>query len=374
MIERLYVHNFRGLDNFTLSLAGHPSALLIGRNGSGKSTVRQCLELFQSIGRRNSRRVHELISPGAFTQHRTDIPMKFEIELVLGRRRFTYAISFDWPETFRAARIVDESLSADGTSVFARHHADVQLAGGATFGLDWHTVALPVVNVRPDNTALQTVKAFLASMILTAPVPALMAGFSDEPSLELDMHATNLASCLSALLTQKPAVYRNFDTYVRGVITDFFEVEFVPRGESGYQLVVKFGEATDPLSVDFNALSDGEKCFILSAYVVALNSAGSPVFCMWDEPDNHLSLPEVSQFITRLRKMTNQGGQFLATSHHPEAIRRFSDETTFVLTRTGHLAPSVVRPLTELPRDGDLIGALLRDEIIGTAVAVQSVG
>ena len=45
MIERLYVHNFRCLENFTLDLAGHPSALLIGKNGAGKSTVLQCLQV-----------------------------------------------------------------------------------------------------------------------------------------------------------------------------------------------------------------------------------------------------------------------------------------------------------------------------------------
>ncbi len=44
MIERLYVHNFRCLENFTLDLAGRPSALVIGKNGAGKSTVLQCLE------------------------------------------------------------------------------------------------------------------------------------------------------------------------------------------------------------------------------------------------------------------------------------------------------------------------------------------
>lgn len=86
---------------------------------------------------------------------------------------------------------------------------------------------------------------------------------------------------------------------------------------------------------------------------------------MWDEPDNHLSLSEVGQFITGLRKMANRGGQFLATTHHPETVRKFSDETTFVLTRKSHLDPTIVRPLAEFTYAGDLINALIRDEIIG---------
>jgi hypothetical protein len=55
----------------------------------------------------------------------------------------------------------------------------------------------------------------------------------------------------------------------------------------------------------------------------------------------------------------------MATTHHPETIRKFSDETTFVLTRKSHLDPTVVRPLADVTYVGDLINALIRDEIIG---------
>ncbi len=366
MIERLYVHNFRCLENFTLDLVGHPSAVLIGKNGSGKSTVLRCLEVLQSICRGSSR-VGNLISANDFTQFRTDQPMRFEVDLAVAARRFKYAISFEWPPEFREARILDESLSVDGASIFTRHQAQVQLAGGSTFGLDWHVFALPVINERPPARSIQDVKGFLASMILIAPVPAVMTGFAEEPSMELQHDAANYASCLLAMLQQKPKAYSTFESYVKTLIPDFSSIENPPRGESGTQLIVKFGqEKLQPgLSVEFKALSDGEKCFFLSAYIIASNMAGSPVICMWDEPDNHLSLSEVGQFIISLRKMTNQSGQFIATTHHPETVRKFSDETTFVLTRKSHLDPSVVRPLSAFNYGGDLINALIRDEIIG---------
>jgi recombinational DNA repair ATPase RecF len=55
MIQRLYVHNFRCLENFELSLKDMSSALLIGKNGVGKSTIFDVLEIFQSIGRGTNR-------------------------------------------------------------------------------------------------------------------------------------------------------------------------------------------------------------------------------------------------------------------------------------------------------------------------------
>jgi len=273
----------------------------------------------------------------------------------------------EWPPIFGEPRTGEKGLAGEGEPFFPRHNEKVQLAGGQVFGLDWHIFALPIINERPGERAIQDVKAFFASMILIAPIPANMTGFSEEPSQELQSDAANYASCLRALLGQKPAAYSAFDAYVKTVITDFSSIENIERGESGTQLVVKFEQPDTQrsLPVEYKSLSDGEKCFFLCAYIIASNAVGSPVFCMWDEPDNHLSLSEVGQFITALRKMTSRSGQFIATTHHPEAIRKFSDASTFVLTRKSHLDPAVVRPLAEIPYKGDLINALLRDEIIG---------
>lgn len=51
MMQRLYVHNYKCFENFELKLGDTPSALLIGKNGSGKSSVAAALGLLQAIGR-----------------------------------------------------------------------------------------------------------------------------------------------------------------------------------------------------------------------------------------------------------------------------------------------------------------------------------
>src|SRR4051794_8251563 len=116
MIERLYVHNYRCLENFTLDLSGRASSLVIGKNGAGKSTLLQCLRLFQRICR-GSGRVGGLIAASDFAQHRTDHPMQFEVNLALEKKRYTYKVEFDWPANFREARIADEGLWVDGNAV-----------------------------------------------------------------------------------------------------------------------------------------------------------------------------------------------------------------------------------------------------------------
>ena len=374
MIERLHVHNFRCLENFTLDFAGQRSAVLIGKNGAGKSTALNALRVFQKICR-GPNRVKNVVLASDFTRHRKEPPMQFEVDAALAGNRYQYRVSFEWPEGFYEARILEESLSRDGVSVFTRQQGQVQLAGGSAFGLDWHVFALPVINEKPPSRSLQDVKAFFAGMLLLAPIPQRMKGFSEEPATELDYDALNYAACLRSLLQQKPKAYSEFESFVKGrtdgekgVIPDFSSIENRERGkEGGSQLVVTVQPpgSRETLSFDLDDLSDGEKCFLLSAYVVAANAVGPPVVCVWDEPDNHLSLSEVGHFITAMRKMTNRGGQFIATTHHPETIRKFSDDNTFVLTRKSHLDPTVPQLLRAFAYNGDLIHALVREEIIG---------
>jgi ABC-type sugar transport system ATPase subunit len=102
---------------------------------------------------------------------------------------------------------------------------------------------------------------------------------------------------------------------------------------------------------------------MICALVVAANVAYGPLVCFWDEPDTYLSLSEVGHFVVALRKAFQSSGQFIATSHNPEAIRRFSDENTVYLSRKSHLEPTVARKLSELQIGGDLVDALIRDDV-----------
>ncbi|MCA9207894.1 MAG: AAA family ATPase [Planctomycetales bacterium] len=366
MIERLYVQNFRCLESLTLDLSDCSSALLVGRNGTGKSAIRSAMAVLQRIGRGSSR-VGQLISPSDFSFNRIDRPMRFELEATVAGKRYQYDISFEWPDHFREARILDEKVSVDGINVFARHHSQVRLGSEAEFGLDWHVFALPVINDSPPTRSLQQLKDYLASIVLLTPIPRQMNGFSSQPSVELVEDASNFASCLRALFEKKPAAYGAFDEAIRELIPDFEAIENVERGKDGRQLMVTFGGPGGETSftIEFDALSDGEKCFFIAAYLQASIAAGFPVVCMWDEPDNHLSMSEIGHLIATLRRSSRRGGQFIATSHHPETVRRFSDENTIVLTRRSHLDPTIPKLLSDICYEGDLVDAMIRDEVVG---------
>lgn len=386
MIKRLYVHNFRCLENFELPISGLASALLIGKNGAGKTTIARALEILQKIAR-GTNRVGDLVKPGDLSHGRTDAPVRFEIEMGLrshagvGPKVLAYTVAFEFPQGFRELRVREEKLIADGEPIFTRELAQVHLFRGghgrdAQFPVDWHLVALPVIQTQMrEYPALPAIiptmetdpvvlcREWLATMLILRPVPSLIRGDSDSETLWPNPEATNLAAWFSGLVAYAPAAYSQIDEFLKQVMPDLQQIKNPPVAKDAKRLEVEFSNEQRSVTLPFEELSDGEKCYFVAALVLAQNKVRGPSFCFWDEPDNYLALSEVGDLVMALRRSFQDTGQFIATSHNPEAIRRFSDENTLVLHRRSHPEPTIVRLLKDLQINGDLVGALARDDI-----------
>jgi predicted ATPase len=369
VIRRLYVNNFRCLENFELKLAGQSSVLLIGKNGSGKTAVGLALEVLQRIAR-GTNRVGSLVKPKDFFLGRTDAPMRFEIEVELRSRIFEYVIAFEYPEGFKELRVLEERLTVGGEPVYTREAAQVHLARigleperEGRFRIDWHMVALPIVQEQNPVDPLFIFKRWLASMLILRPIPTMIEGDSDQESLEPDLTVADFGAWFSGLLASAPAAYVDIYEYLKQVMPDLKNIKNPSVGKDSRSLELQFANGQGSVSIPFADLSDGEKCFMICAMVLAANHAYGPLVCFWDEPDNYLALDEVGHFVLALRKAFQSGGQFIAASHNPEAIRRFSDENTLVLYRKNHLEPTIIRPLSELQVNGDLVDALIRGDV-----------
>ncbi|WP_338022488.1 AAA family ATPase [Argonema antarcticum] len=368
MLQRLYVHNFRCLENFELTIKEMPSALLIGKNGAGKSTIAFALEVLQKIGR-GINRVKQLVEEKDFARGRSDVPIRFEIEVLLENKLYKYVLAFELPEKFKELRVFEEELLVSGDTIYSRKEAQVTLRKSAQnseaqFLVDWHLVALPVIQDQSETDPLRIFKTWLARTIILAPIPNLMTGDSNGETLEPKRDGSNFGEWFSGLLSRYPAAYTQIvDKYLREVMPDIQDFLNELIGKDSKSMIVRFEANNANLSVDFKDLSDGEKCFFLCAVVLAANKFYGPLFCFWDEPDNYLSLSEVGHFVTSLRRSFQGNSQILVTSHNPEAIRKFSNENTFVLDRKSHLEPTLVRLLSDIPVPGDLINALILGDI-----------
>lgn len=371
MLERLYVHNFRCLENFEFKPGETPSVLLIGKNGTGKSTIRQVLAILQAIGRGEGQ-VKELVKVSDFTRGRDDVPMSFELTLKLGAQRYHYSAAFELPTGFRALRVLRESLVVDGDEVFSRQLAEVSIsrpgaaAGGfGVFSMDWHLVALPVIQDRGASSRLQPLRDWMQRMVLLSPLPPLMVSETSAEPAPLQASASNLVDWLGTLLESYPTAYATVVEQVQKVMPDVALFRFEKLGRDTRALMVKFKAGSTEDEQPFDRLSDGEKCFFLSAVLLAANRWDGPVFAFWDEPDNYLASHEVGQFIVELKRCFAQhGGQWIASSHNAQAVVNFAVDSTWVLARKSHLEPTQVRCVDELDlRDGDVVHKLMDGEI-----------
>lgn len=390
MLQRLYVHNFRCLENFELNLKDLPSSLLIGKNGAGKSTIAFALEVLQSIGR-GINRVSQLIQAKDFNSSRSGVPIRFEIEVLLKEQLYKYILALELsPENSKEIRVFEEQLLVAGSPIYSREASQVKLYGNnlqsqtsqdnrsanpfsnqfplasqlmaSQFQVDWHLVALPLIQAQSETDPLYIFKSWLSRMVILAPIPSLMTGESSGETLEPKRDGSNFGEWFSGLLRRYPAAYTQVDRYLREVMPDIQDIQNEPIGKDAKSMVVQFEANNQTLSLDFKELSDGEKCFFLCAVVLAANKYYSP-FCFWDEPDNYLSLSEVGHFVTALRRSFKNSGQILVTSHNEEAIRKFSNENTFILDRKSHLEPTLIRLLSDIPINGDLVDTLIRGDI-----------
>lgn len=367
MLQRLYVHNFRCLENFELTTKEMPSALLIGKNGAGKSTIAFALEILQGIGR-GVNRISKLVQLKDFARGRSDVPIRFEIEVLLEKRLYKYILALDLPDRFKELRVSEEQLIVDGNSIYSRKEAKVILHTSfqnneAEFRVDWHLIALPVIQEQSATDPLRIFKTWLAHTIILSPIPSLMTGESKGETLEPNRDGSNFAEWFTGLLSRYPAAYTLLEKYLREVMPDIKDFLNEPVGTDSKSMMIRFEENKANLNVYFNNLSDGEKCFFLCAVVLSANNFYGPLFCFWDEPDNYLSLSEVGHFIISLRRSFLNGGQIWMTSHNAETIRKFSNENTLILERKSHLEPTLVRVLSDIPLAGDVVNALIRGDI-----------
>ncbi len=354
MLQRLYVHNFRCFEHFEFKPQDQTAVLLLGKNASGKSTMRQVLALFQAIGRGRSR-VGELITSSDFAQHRRDEPIWFELEVRLGRQSYAYSLVLELPERFRELRVQQERLVVDGEVIFNRDAAKVAMPRktkgyeDAVFFIDWHLVALPIIQDAAAATVLRHLREWLGGMILLAPIPFNMRDEAIGSDAAIHESAHNLADWLADLLERFPAAYSSVVEHLQQFSPDLQGFRFDRLGRDARALLVLYREDQKTLELPISALADGEKCFFINSILLAANQMMAPLPAFWDEPENYLAPHEVNQFVIALkRSFLRHQSQLIISSHNPQAILCFAQDSTWVMGRRHHLEPSQIRCLEEL--------------------------
>jgi hypothetical protein len=177
--------------------------------------------------------------------------MRFEVDVRLADQIYSYVIAFELPAGFRELRVAEEKLVVGGTPVFSRMLAQVRIPktgpdAEARFPIDWHLVALPIVQGRSPNDPLVVFKQWLARMLILRPMPALITGDSSEETLQPNREVTDFGAWFAGLLGYAPAAYAKVDQYLKAVMPDFKDIKNPLTGMDSRSLVLQFATEGHP--------------------------------------------------------------------------------------------------------------------------------
>lgn len=352
MLKRLRIDNFKCLDGFELELTGH--ALLMGLNGSGKSTV---VEVLDRLGRFfvGGEKAGACFPGSTRTQWKVDSRKQtFDLQFEAFGRLIDVSLTVDQREQDGQIIVAQESVTSPGF-VLDRNETQVRISFEQQKfnSLVMHDrSAVPLL----DNTELrllvnsgeilQAVSSILSYRLDPASMSALQ---SADTGLQFD--GRNFVGWL-LWMKNHPQHRRRVEAIERRIaeiLPTFQGFEFEPEGDR-FRLFTRWcrpNQALHPMQRhDFSALSDGQRLIIALAAIVevALLRDADPRYAttlVLDEPDNYVALQEIQLFFLSL--MDAPRVQLIVVSHHPEVIDLMAKDHGYVFSREDDLGCVTVK-------------------------------
>jgi len=352
MLTRLYIDNFRCFHNF--EYRPESKQLLLGANGSGKSSLFEALRLLKEFIK--GRDIP--FSQTSRTRWR-DLPLQvFEVEaLVHDKLLFSYRVEIRYSSKSNSPVVSLERLSLAGTPLFelidgeirSYLEGDVQtrfLRGEATES-SLHLAAFANPFVRIFVEWMDTVHCFKIDSYEGA-----MEEVADAEDVHPDFELENLSAWYRHVLGEDPDANDAFRVSIREALPGLSNLRFSPEDDGAKKLRIDFNSSSNnKFTVSLRELSDGQR-HLIGLYMILhfLIAKGHTVFI--DEPDNFVSLREIQPWLLQAESsVESKHGQLILISHHPEILNYWAPEFGLYLFReeNGHVR---TKPYSEIADSG----------------------
>lgn len=326
MISKIYADNFRGLINFELGLG--EKNLLLGPNGSGKTTVFDLLRRIQKLVVGGAK-VAEVFSAADLSLLGKATEQRFELGLRLGEETYLYTLVIEHDPDRERMRIKEERLEHDKHPLFVFKDGQAQLyrdtyKEGPKYPFDWTQSGLGVLNERPENRKLTRFRKEIGNWIIVQPCPPMYEEESRGEDEMLTWHMENFASWYRRCAQENMGAVGSLFTDLRDMLPGFDSLSMAESGERARTLKAIFqGPKGDGKTARYNfgQLSDGQRGLIALYSLIMLTPADSRFSLFIDEPDNYLSLREIEPWLKRLVDACGETvEQAVLISHHPKII------------------------------------------------------
>jgi len=323
MIDRLYIDNFRCFSSFEWHAPNR--ALLVGRNGSGKSSLLEVLwKLRQYLSGQAD--TETLFPQSSLTAWDTRIAQVFELDIAGVQGAYSYRLEIQ--HDLAKPRCVHEHLKLDGRTLYVYEDGEAHLfrdngSEGPRFPADWSRSLIATIPARNDNRCLMGFRDRMRQIYLFSPDPRRMLAQSDREEEDPDPSLFNLVSWLRHLQAEDSSFASRLELSLRELLPGFTRYSLKSVGETERKLRFSFTNNTSNASefvVPFDEVSDGQR--MLTALYIILEGVFRPhtTICL-DEPDNFVALRELQPWILQAQeRQENINCQVLIASHHPEFI------------------------------------------------------
>ncbi len=351
-ITRLWINGMRAIDEVILDLGG--LTVLIGDNGSGKSTVLEALELLrqaakpinyvQDIVIRAHGGLQSLLRRGA-----PELKLRVMVEGAGPSLDYRFAIAnvgltpqvvYETLEVYPDAgavqlfRVLDRNghvarISNAGGGKPAEVNVDVQALAVASFGVTAQLEFLRITEAlaRIEQHVPFETRPLWQQRELDVRVgprwPALV-----EHSSALARYGINLPNCYQQLRNLGEDVWTRVIERARlGLGDDFRNFRLAPSGRGNIELEVIFGSIPDkPLPAE--SLSEGQLSYLAFIALVELNHARSVL--AFDEPEVHLHPALLSRVVWMLEEVATTCPVIVAT-HSDRFLDALADPASSVV-------------------------------------------
>ncbi len=368
MITRFYVDNYKCLVNFEYK--PKPMELIIGANGSGKTTVFEALECIKDFIV-NQKKVEEVFYPTNLTRWQSRERVIFELQVSDSGKVYDYKLVLELIGFM--SFIVSENLRINGKeSIDAKFKSGVDGNGGDEEPINFNISFLEVSMARGGSTdvfriwdgdrsavghsADEFIEALKNVVSVKLNPPTMLSALKTSQRHPSKSFA-NFPAYYLHLLQEKQSVIFDLLPVLRENIEGFRSFVLEERGPEARQLRVEFavegGKKGQTVRYDFGELSDGQRALI-ALYTLAFCESGSTLLI--DEPENFISLRELQPWLMLLReRIEDFGGQAILISHHPEFINVLAPQDAIQFRRKDG-GPVMIRPF-EIAPDVDLTPA-----------------
>jgi len=350
MIKHIRIRNFKSLHDVSVGL--DPFTVLVGRNGAGKTSFLQALQMLGWLVRHRSindaLESHNLgynelvylrsgdskiqwdVEMSIPDPHDPEHHLDIQVSMGLAKRRHVYVTG---EVVVRAGvNFFTSSFEEDGFYVLRKGRQT--LASEADNGISYTNVTLPhsiLLDVREQRDKFPVLGAVAEELagILHYEIwgPERLRESSTGASAILSEHGQNLPSVLWALRQKHPQGFKNLVRELQQAYRWLDSIEFrhLAQGEYGLSFLEKApGKKKRRIRYQPSQVSDG---FLRLLALTALKyQPGEVSLVGYEEPENGMHPGMLQESVVRLRDVAQRGTQVIVTTHSPFLLQDLLSE------------------------------------------------